>query len=321
MTIRTFLPGDEAAQVAIYNEAAADLPRFKPATLDEVRSRCRAEDFDPGTRFFAEEGGRPVGYVAFHRNGRVSYPWCLKGRERWAEPLFERLREAVRARGRGRVFAAYRADWQPVCDFFLGHGFRLAREMVNYVAERKDLPSARGEGVVTPLRQEDVPAALALAPQALRVATAAGLEQHLFRNPYFGPDAAFALRERPDGPVVAVAVGVNAGAYADPRQVDAAMPCFRLGAFGTEGMSSKRLRGLFSFLAPEPEARSRALRLLGHVLVAWGAAAPEVVAAQVPSDVPHLLSFYQEYFRKQGGFPVFERPTLAAPATEGPGRR
>src|SRR5262249_51646942 len=34
MTIRTFQPGDDAVQVSIYNEAAADLPKFKPATID-----------------------------------------------------------------------------------------------------------------------------------------------------------------------------------------------------------------------------------------------------------------------------------------------
>src|SRR5260370_747651 len=49
MTIRTFQSGDEAGQVSIYNEACAHLPRFKPATLDEVRRRCRAPDFNPPT--------------------------------------------------------------------------------------------------------------------------------------------------------------------------------------------------------------------------------------------------------------------------------
>src|SRR5213075_3432989 len=76
MSIRTFQPGDEAAQVTIYNEAAAALPKFKPASLDEVRRRVRDPGFDPGTRFFAEEDGRPVGYATFSADGRVSYPWC-----------------------------------------------------------------------------------------------------------------------------------------------------------------------------------------------------------------------------------------------------
>ena len=53
MEIRTFRPGDDAAQVSIYNEAAADLPKFKAATLDEVRRRSRAAEFDPSTRFVA----------------------------------------------------------------------------------------------------------------------------------------------------------------------------------------------------------------------------------------------------------------------------
>jgi hypothetical protein len=30
-------------------------------------------------------------------------------------------------------------------------------------------------------------------------------------------------------------------------------------------------------------------------------------AAQVASNVPHLLRFYQNYFRRQGSFPVYER--------------
>ena len=45
MTIRTFRPGDDIAQVSIYNEAAASLPKFKPATVDEIRRRTRAADF------------------------------------------------------------------------------------------------------------------------------------------------------------------------------------------------------------------------------------------------------------------------------------
>ena len=33
----------------------------------------------------------------------------------------------------------------------------------------------------------------------------------------------------------------------------------------------------------------------------------ETLAAQVASDVPHLLRFYQQYFRPQGRFPIYER--------------
>ena len=89
MTIRTFQPGDEVAQVSIYNEAAGDLPKFKPATLDEVRRRLRDPDFDPATRFYAVADGRPVGYATFQPSGRVSFPWCRKGHEALAEPLLD----------------------------------------------------------------------------------------------------------------------------------------------------------------------------------------------------------------------------------------
>jgi L-amino acid N-acyltransferase YncA len=307
MTIRTFQPGDEAAQVAIYNEAAADFPKFKPATLDEVQRRCRAADFDPATRYVAEAHGQPVGYATFHLNGRVSYPWCRKGHEHLAEPLFEKVLQALRARGLKRAFAAYRADWQAVCYCFTNHGFRLAREMVNWVVELKDLPTVGASNSVTPLRRDEIAAVFALAPRALRVETPAELERHLFHNPYFPPEAAFALRERSSGPPVAVGVLVANRAYADPRQVDAAMPCFRLGAFGTEGMSTKRLHGLFSFLIADCDARPAARDLLGHAAALFQAAPGEALAAQVPSDVPHLVGFYEEYFRKQGSFPVYER--------------
>src|SRR5438876_696660 len=100
MTIRTFEVGDEATQVSIYNEATADLPRFKPATLDEVRRRSRGPDFDRTGRFFAlAADGRPVGYSAFSANGRVSFPWCRKGQEAFAEPLFARVLAEMKSRG------------------------------------------------------------------------------------------------------------------------------------------------------------------------------------------------------------------------------
>src|SRR5262249_1889585 len=113
MTIRTFQPGNEATQVSIYNEAAAALPGFKPATLDEVRRRCRAADFSPAMRLYAEEADQVVGYATFADSGRINFPWCRKGHEACATPLFQRTIEAMRQRGLKRAFAAYRADWTP----------------------------------------------------------------------------------------------------------------------------------------------------------------------------------------------------------------
>ncbi|HXG09498.1 MAG TPA: hypothetical protein VNK04_06885 [Gemmataceae bacterium] len=321
MIIRTFRPGDEAAQVSIYNEAAADLPGFKPATLDELRRRCHGPDFDPETRFFAlDDAGQPVGYATFHANGRVSFPWCRPGHEAAAEPLFEKVLEAMRGRGLRRAFAAYRADW-PQGEFFTARGFRLAREMVNFVVDLVDMPTAaaRGGSYISPMQREDVPAIFALAPKALRVGTPEELERHLFHNPYFGPDALFVLRTRRDGPPVAAGVLIENPAYADPKKVDAAMPCFRLGAFGTEGMQVKRINGLFSFLTePGRDTSPLALDLMGHAALRLHHTECECLAAQVPSDVPHLLRFYQQYFRRQGSFPVYEYDLSSAPSPPTP---
>src|SRR5438067_9925485 len=93
-----------------------------------------------------------------------------------------------------------------------------------------DMPprAARRSFPIAPARPEDIPAILQLAPQALRVDTAAELERHLFHNPYFPPDAVFLARARNEPTVLAAGVLVSAPEYADPRQVDAGMPCFRL---------------------------------------------------------------------------------------------
>ncbi len=311
MNIRNYQPGDEVEQAAVYNEAAAGLPKFKPCTSEEVRRRCKARDFDPATRFYAEESGQVVGYANFHPNGRVSFPWTRKGREAAAEPLFQAVMEAMRGRGMKQVFAAYRADWATQTAFFRAHEFKLAREIVNFVVDIVEMPTpaARPSLPFSPLRREDVPAVFELCPEVLRVSTPKDLEKHLFQNPYFGPESVFVLRDKTGGKPAAVGILVQSPGYADPKVVDANMPCFRLGAFGTEGMQTKRINGLFSFVAGAgKDASSLGLDLLGHAAfrledenVAW-------LAAQVPSDVPHLLRFYQHHFRKQGSFPVYERP-------------
>ena len=123
MTIRTFQTGDEIAQVSMYTEAAAELPKFKPATIDEIRRRLRGADFDPKTRLYALSGGKPVGYVTFAASGRVSFPWCRKGHEAHAGPLLQAALDALRGRGLSTAWAAYRADWPEQLAFFGSHGF------------------------------------------------------------------------------------------------------------------------------------------------------------------------------------------------------
>jgi hypothetical protein len=310
MTIRTFEAGDEATQVSIYNESAAELPRFKPAALDEVRRRCRGPDFDRGTRFFALANGKPVGYAGFHLNGRLSYPWCRKGHEQFAEPLLAHVLSVMRGRGLTRAFAAYRGDWPAQQQFFLGHGFSLAREMINHVLDLAEMPTpaARASSTIGPLLPADVPAVLALGGGVPRTSDAAELEAHLFRNPYFGPESLFALRSRTNGVPVAVGLVVANPTYADPKQVDALMPCFRLGAFGTEGMQTKRINGLFSFVAADNrDLAPFALDLMGYASLRLQDTEVESFGAQVPSDAAHLVRFYKQHFRRQGSFPIFER--------------
>jgi hypothetical protein len=310
--IRTYRTGDEDVQAAIYNEAAANLPQFKPATPAEISRRTIGPDFDPTTRLYAEDAtGHVGGYVQFQACGRVSMPWCRRGCESAAEPLFAAALAELRRRGVGQIFAAYRPDWTPVFDFLARHDFRHVRDMWNYVLPLSDMPTRMArprQGMA--LRRQDVPELFTLAPHVLASRSTAELEHHLFANPYFPPESAFVLRRRDESPI-AVGVLVWDMAYADPRQVDASMPCFRLGAFGTEGMSVKRIRGLFSFLTRDcPEAMQHGLTLLEHAAGLVERRNGDVVAAQVPSDAPHLARFYEAYFIRQGGFPVWELPVV-----------
>jgi hypothetical protein len=309
MKIRTYQPGDEVHQADIYNEAAGDLPKFKPASADEIRRRSQAPDFDPATRFYAEDNGKVIGYAGFHANGRVSFPWCRNGCTGAGEPLFFEVLRAMTARRIPTAFAAYRGDWSKQLAFFQAHGFRPAREMINFVVELSEMPTRMDRPTATSeLRREDIPDLLALAPQALRAKTPAELERHCFQNPYFGPEAFCVLRNRRTGKPDAVSVLIENPAYADARAVDADMPCFRLGAFGTEGMQVKRLNGLFSILTRDAfEMLDQAQTLMGLAAQRLERAGASALAAQVPSDAPHLARFYRQYFRKQGGFPVYER--------------
>ena len=112
MNIRTFQPGDETTQAALYNVAAFAFPGFKPSTADEVRRRTRVRGFDPATRFYAQDGGQVVGYCTLDpQQGRIGYPWCKKGFEAARPLLFEAAVQSARDRGMRSVFAAYRRDW------------------------------------------------------------------------------------------------------------------------------------------------------------------------------------------------------------------
>lgn len=310
MRIRTYEPGDEEAQARIYNECAAALPKFKPVTGDEIRRRCRAPDFDPSTRLFADAAGRAVGYLSFGANGRVGFPWTLPENEAVADALLATALDDLKRRRVARLLAAYRGDWRPVASFFDSRGFRHTRSVVNFVLDQVDMPTSpfARRNPLSPVRPDELPAVAEMGREVLRVRTVAELEECLLRNPLFPARSVFGLRDRATGAPLAVGLLVMNPEYADPHQLDADAPCFRLGAFGSEGMPVKRVNGLFSFLAADTGAANNlALDLLGHAAFQFRDSATGALAAQVRSDARPMIGFYERYFRRQGQFPLFER--------------
>ena len=66
--------------------------------------------------------------------------------------------------------------------------------------------------------------------------------------------------------------------------------------------------GLFSYVVANPsQALTAGLALLGEASQEMTEGTVASLAAQCPSDVPHLLGFYSRYFKEHGRFPVLER--------------
>lgn len=309
MNIRTFQPGDERIQAALFNAVAYALPGFKPATEDEVKRRTRARGFDPGSRFYAEEAGQIVGYCVLEAaQSRISYPWCKKGFESAAGLLFEAALQAARERGLAKLFAAYRRDWDAVLGFLADNGFSKTREHVNYIAEPVDLPTIANRGglPIRRLQPADLPALAEMGRGLLRLPVDK-LEAYYFSNPYFPVEAFLVMEERRGGVPVAIGVGLESATWADAKKVDSLAPCFRMGAFGTEGLNAKRVNGLFSFVAKPEHALPAGLGLLHEASQEMTEGSVSSIYAQCPSDAPHLMNFYSRYFKEQGRFPIFER--------------
>jgi hypothetical protein len=259
---------------------------------------------------YAEDGGQVVGYCTLEpAQGRVSYPWCKPGFETAGPPLFDATLAAAKERGLTTVFAAYRRDWEPVLKFLADRGFAKVRDVINYWNDPLDLPTIanRAGPPIRRLDRADLPALAAMGQGIIRVPPEK-MEQYYFANPYFPAEALFVLPGREgDGPA-AVGIGLESAAYADVKKVDPLAPCFRLGAFGTENLNTKRVNGLFSFLVAKPEqAVSAGLALLAEASQEMTEGTVSAIAAQCPSDAPHLLNFYTRYFKEQGRFPVLEK--------------
>jgi hypothetical protein len=191
-----------------------------------------------GPRFYALEEGGIVGYAVFGCNGRVSHPWCLPGAETWREPLLETALAAMRERGLAVAWAAYRADRSPVLDFFHQHEFAPTRRMINYVADvsrlpvRTQLPQDR---VIEPLKPEELPQLLELAPALFPARDAAAIARFYRDHPVHDfSQSLVALKDAGSGEIRGVGLLVLDDRFADPTKIDAAMPCFRLGAWDRE---------------------------------------------------------------------------------------
>jgi hypothetical protein len=310
MNLRSFQPGDELAQVSLFNGAACIYPGFKPAKIEDVQKRTRARSFDPATRVYAVEGGEVVGYCVLEpEQGRISFPWCKRGHTAAAAPLFEAMLNLARERGLTSLFAAYRRDWNTVFEFLESQGFAKTRDMVNYAVDVLDLPTVAvgTTSQLTPLRPEDLPFLSEMGRGVIRLPLEK-LEKYFFANLYFPAECVNVLRSKDDGSPLAVNIAIETASFADVRLIDPLAPCFRLGAFGTEGLNVKRVNGMFSFLVRKPEtALSHGLTLLCEAVESMTEDTVNAVAAQAPSDAPHLIGFYQRYFKEQGRFPVYER--------------
>lgn len=310
MKIRTFQAGDEVAQAALFNVAAFAFPGFKAATAEEVKRRTRSRGFDPTARFYAEENGQVVGYCVLEpEQGRISNPWCKKGFEAAAPLLFEAAEASARSRGLKKLFAAYRKDWGQVLQFFGDHQYKVAREMINYWTDPVDLPTrvTKSRLPIDRLQREDIPALAAMGAGIIRLSPEK-LDHYLFSNPYFPVEAFLVLRDRDGKTPIAVGIGLESGTYADVKKIDANAPCFRLGAFGTEGMNAKRVNGLFSYLVADPaNALTAGLALLTEASQEMTDETVTAIAAQCPSDVPYLVGFYSRYFKEHGRFPILEK--------------
>jgi len=312
MPIRSYQSGDEEAQARIYNIAAAALPGFKPTKPEEIARRYHAADSDSKMRFYATENGEVVGYAVFSYVGRLSFPWCLPGAEMLREPLLSAMLCEMKKRDITEAWAAYRADWSPVLAFLRGHEFTEKRFMVNFFAETSCLPAADrlpANRIVEHLQSDELPRVVKLTPALFVDIDVHTLNRFLWENPYYKfPERLLALKDPGTGEIHAASLLVSDDRFADPTKIDSSMPCFRLGAFGTERERHKRVNGLFSCVFRNESDAD--LLLHAALTTTDGTAKLTLLAAQAPSDVPALCSWYDRHFQRQGSFPIFSRELL-----------
>lgn len=297
---------DAESETRIYNAAASRLPGFVPVSAEEIRRGPTGRNQSQTFRLYADDDGAVVAYLTFETSGRIHVPWCMPGHEKMAHVLLTSALHALDQRKVRRAIATCRADWVDQIEFFEDHEFDHMRDMVNFTQSIGDLPTMfQRPGLdVGMLRRDDIDAIGRIVPGLLQL-KGSELANYFFGNGGFPADAFYVLRK--DGAIRGVGLLIDDASFAKVENLDAHAPVFRLGAFGTESLPSKRVNGLFSFLA----APGKEANLIGQDLLWYGTSRMEsntfeTLAAQVPSDAPHLLNFYQRYFREQARFPVLE---------------
>jgi hypothetical protein len=250
-----------------------------------------------------------VGYAAFGSNGRISFPWCMPDAETYREPLLEAVLTEMRERGLDEAWAAYRNNWYPVLEFLHEHGFIVKRTMINYVAELSRLPAPErlpSNQRIEPLEHEDLGQVIALEPGLFADTDEQALERFYWSNPFHSfPESLFVLKDAERGKILGAFLLVVDDRFADPTKIDSAMPCFRLGAFGTERERHKRVTGLFSCVFAD---QADGEVLLSSAIASLAAQSPLThLAAQVPSDAVALCNWYDRFFERQGSFPILSR--------------
>lgn len=305
--IRTYQPGDEVGQVAVYNEATRAFPGYKLATVDEVLRRYRSLEFDPLSKLYAVRNGRMVAYVSFSSNGRVSAPWCLPDAADAGSLLMEAAVNSMRQRGLNRAWAAYRADWTEIRRLLESFHFAQTIEIFNFIADIAKLPANAdcAPFTIRKLDRNDIREAYNLDPTAFAVTSHEALAEAWLNGPYISADSFFVLQDA-NNRSAGVGLAIVNPQYADPSKIDSAMPCFRLGAVRTELERTKRVNGLFSYFSGSGD-ESVILRLLAEACRRFHAAGIAHVAAQCPSDRTNELAFYRKYFEPQKSFPILVR--------------
>ena len=278
MLIRTYQPGDEQAQARIYNAVAGSLPAFKPADPDEIVRRYQGDDADPGRASMPIVDDEVVGYAVFCANGRISYPWCLPGSEAVREPLLDAVLGEMARRAMPEAWAAYRADWSAVLDFFKAHA--LPREAsddqlpaeVSWMPDRLELPddritpaarTRRGRPARWRWRRDCSPrwSRIRSRPSSgtIRITTS--------------PRASSRSSNGRRGKVLGASLLVTSDRFADPSKVDAAMPCFRLGRLRHRARAAQA--GQRPVLLRLPRRGRRRVAALGARLVAGSPGRPD----------------------------------------------